>query len=309
MQALLDVILPIFVVIGFGYLAVWRGWVAAVNVEGLMRFAQGFAIPCLLFVAIARLDLSAGFEWRLMTSFYTGAVVAFVVGLLITWKVFGRDIEDAVAVGFCCLFSNSVLLGLPITERAYGMDALTANYAIIALHSPFCYGVGITVMEMVRARGTPVGQVVKRVLKAMFSNSMIIGIGLGLVVNLTGLPLPGPLWEGLELIGRAALPAALFGLGGVLVQYRPEGDLRLIACVIVLTLGLHPAITYGLTQTLSLPTEATRSAVITASVAPGINAYLFANMYDRAKRVVASSVLLATGLTVLTAWLWLGLLP
>ena len=92
MQALLDVILPIFVVIGFGYLAVWRGWVAAVNVEGLMRFAQGFAIPCLLFVAIARLDLSAGFEWRLMTSFYTGAVASFVaapaVGIFITNKLY-----------------------------------------------------------------------------------------------------------------------------------------------------------------------------------------------------------------------------
>ena len=309
MQTLLDVILPVFLVIGFGYVAVWRGLFPVSGIDGVMKFTQNFAIPCLLFQAIARIDLSSSYDPRLLGSFYGGAALCFALGILGARLLFRRDWEDSVAIGFCCLFSNSVLLGLPITERAYGMDALTANYAIIALHSPFCYGVGITVMEMVRARGTPLGQVVKRVFKAMFSNSMIIGIGLGLVVNLTGLPLPGPLWEGLELIGRAALPAALFGLGGVLVQYRPEGDLRLIACVIVLTLGLHPAITYGLTQTLSLPTEATRSAVITASVAPGINAYLFANMYDRAKRVVASSVLLATGLTVLTAWLWLGLLP
>ncbi len=54
-------------------------------------------------------------------------------------------------IGFCCLFSNSVLLGLPITERAYGPDALTGNFAIIAFHAPFCYGLGITAMEIVRA--------------------------------------------------------------------------------------------------------------------------------------------------------------
>ena len=37
--------------------------------------------------------------------------------------------------------------------RAYGIEALEANYAIVAVHAPFCYGVGMTVMEIVRNRG------------------------------------------------------------------------------------------------------------------------------------------------------------
>jgi predicted permease len=44
-------------------------------------------------------------------------------------------------------------------------------------------------------------------------------------------------------------------------------------------------------------------------MAPGVNAYIFANMYGQARRVAASSVLIATGLTVGTAWLWLSVLP
>ena len=44
------------------------------------------------------------------------------------------------------------MLGLAIT-RAYGPDALQANFAIITLHAPFCYGLGITVMEIVRNSG------------------------------------------------------------------------------------------------------------------------------------------------------------
>jgi malonate transporter and related proteins len=72
-------------------------------------------------------------------------------GLLGARFLFGRDWEDAVAMGFVCLFSNSVLLGLPITERAYGTGRAGANYAIIALHSPVCYAIGITAMEAVRA--------------------------------------------------------------------------------------------------------------------------------------------------------------
>ncbi|MFD0858431.1 AEC family transporter [Roseovarius aquimarinus] len=309
MSALLDVVLPVFVVIGAGYLVVWLGWFADSAVEGLIRFTQNFAIPCLLFTAISRLDLGDHFNAPLLLSFYTGALAGFALGSLGARFVFGRPWEDAIAIGFCCLFSNSVLLGLPITERAYGADALEANFAIIALHSPFCYGVGITAMEVTRARGTAGLAVVRKVLKAMFSNALIIGIGLGVVVNLSGLTVPAPLQSGLDLISRAALPAALFGLGGVLVRYRPEGDLRVIALVCVVALGVHPAITFTLGSAFGLPENAIRSAVVTAAMAPGINAYIFANMYGAARRVAASAVLIGTGASIVTAWLWLGVLP
>ncbi len=309
MSALLDVVLPVFVVIGAGYLVVWLGWFAQSGVEGLIRFTQNFAIPCLLFTAISQLDLAQSFNAPLLISFYVGALAGFALGTFGARVIFGRPWDQAIAIGFCCLFSNTVLLGLPITERAYGTDALSANFAIIALHSPFCYGVGITAMEIVRARETAAGGVARKVLKAMFSNALIIGIGLGFVVNFTGLPLPATLQEGLDLIAGAALPAALFGLGGVLVQYRPEGDLRVIAMVCVVSLVVHPAITLGLGTLFNLPAGAMRSAVLTGAMAPGINAYIFANMYGAARRVAASAVLIGTALSILSAWVWLGMLP
>ncbi|WP_338548668.1 AEC family transporter [Roseovarius phycicola] len=309
MQALVDVILPVFLVIGFGYLAVWRNWFSDAGVNGLMKFTQNFAIPCLLFSAIAGLDLSASFDLRLVFSFYTGALSGFVLGLFGALVVFKRPIEDAVVIGFCCLFSNSVLLGLPLTERAYGPDALEANFAIIALHSPFCYGVGITVMEVVRAKGQAGPALLGRVLKAMFSNALIVGIVLGLLVNLSGIALPQVMQDGLDLMSRAALPAALFGLGGVLASYRPEGDMRLVIYICLVSLIVHPLITRGLGLMVSLPVEATRSAVLTAAMAPGVNAYIFASMYGRAMRVAATAVLVGTALTILTAWVWLGVLP
>ena len=52
-----------------------------------------------------------------------------------------------------------------------------------------------------------------------------------------------------------------------------------------------------------------RSAVITAAMSPGVNAYLFANMYGAARRVAASSVLVATAVSILTTWMWIAVLP
>ncbi|NOC44174.1 AEC family transporter [Ruegeria sp. HKCCD7559] len=308
LQSLIDVILPVFLVIGAGYTATRTGYFKETHVDGLMKFTQGFAIPCLLFLAIAHLDLSASFDPRLLASFYSAAALCFTAGLFGARIIFGRDWEDCVAIGFCCLFSNSVLLGLPITERAYGPENLTGNYAIIAFHSPFCYGVGITVMEVVRNRGHGGVRMARSVLSAMFKNALILGIALGFLVNLSGLAIPAVVDEALGLITRAALPGALFALGGVLVKYKPEGDLRTIGYVCCISLMLHPSLVWVFGKSTGLPQDLFRSGVLNAAMAPGFNAYIFANMYGRAKRVAASAVLIGTASSILTVWLWLTLL-
>lgn len=309
MQALLDVILPVFLLIGAGYAVAWRGILSEAAIDGLMDFTQKIAVPCLLFHAIARLDLGQDFDLRLIAAFYTGALVCFLAGLFGARLLFGRPWEDAVVIGFCALFSNSLMLGLPITERAYGADALAGNFTIIALHSPVCYFVGIMTMEIVRSGGSGAVATLGRIGRGMATNALVVAIGLGFAVNLSGIATTGALWEALGLVVRTAIPVALVALGGVLFRYRPEGDLRTIAFVCTVSLGLHPAIVWTLGQALALSEAGLRSAVITASVAPGVNAYVFANLYGRAKRVAASSVLIGTALTALTALGWIALLP
>ncbi len=312
MTALLDVILPVFLVIGFGYAASRGGFFSATAVDGLMRFAQTFAMPCLLFRSIATLDLAAAFDLRLLGTFYIGAFASFAVGYLVARRVFERPVTDAVSIGFASFFSNSLLLGVPITERAYGVEALQGNFAILSIHAPLLYAFGITVMELVRNRGQGLStrKLTLQVLRSILAVPLVIGILAGFVANLSGLPLPGAFMAGVNLMVAAAIPAALFGLGGVLVRYRPEGDLRAIAMVCGLSLLLHPAITWGLGRfAFALSTDQLRSAVMTAAMAPGVNAYLFADLYGAARRVAASAVLIGTALSITTIWFWLHVLP
>jgi malonate transporter len=72
---------------------------------------------------------------------------------------------------------------------------------------------------------------------------------------------------------------------------------------------LHPGVTFGLGKLFALSVAEMRSAVMTAAMPPGVNAYLFASLYGVAKRVSASAVLMATGLSMLSVWFWLGALP
>lgn len=312
MQALFEVIVPVFLLVGFGYLANWRRWIADDAVDGLMRFAQNFAVPCLLFQSMAALDLGAEFDLGLLSAFYAGALACFGLGYVGARRLFGRSPVDAVAIGFCCLFSNTLLLGLPIMERAYGTESLAGNFAIISIHAPMLYAVGVTAMELARSHGTglPARRLARQIGGSLVRNPLVIGIALGLAVNLARVPMPEPFMAAVGMMARAALPAALFGLGGVLVRYRPEGDMKTILMVCALSLLVHPAITWGLGRhVFGLTVEQLRSAVVTASAAPGVNAFLFSAMYGAARRVAASSVLIGTGLAILTVWFWLTILP
>ena len=305
MLDVLAVTVPVFLIIGAGYLAVWRSLFSQAQVDGLMMFTQSFAIPCLLFAAMTRLDLGQGFDWAMLFSYYSGTVVCFLAGLLGTRWWLGRGWEDAVAVGFAAMFSNTVLLGLPIAARAYGEDSLAPIYTIIAFHAGFCYLVGISMMEAVRAGGSGLLGGMATVGRRMSGNAIMIGVALGLAVNLSGVTVPAPAMEAIDLIARAALPAALFGLGGVLVQYRPEGDARGILLCCSVALVLHPAWTWGVATLLGLGQGPMRAAVLTAAMAPGVNAYLFAVSHGRAVRISASSVLLGTVACVFTVSGWL----
>lgn len=305
------VILPVFLIIGLGWLARWRGYFGDEAVDALMRYAQNIAAPILLGVSIYGMDLGTAFKPGLLLSFYIGAFSAFALGI-VGARALGRPGQDAVAIGFACLFSNSLLLGVAITERAYGTAGLAGNFAIISIHSPIMYTLGIVAMELTRSRGQnlPLHRLTRQIGRSILTQPLIIGILTGFAVNLSGLTLPGFAFDGLKMIAGTTIPTALFGLGGVLFRYRPEGDGLAIALVVAASLGVHPIIAWTLgTQVFALDAPALRSAVITAAMAPGVNAYLFAHMYGVAKRVAASAVLIATGLSIGTTWIWLQILP
>ena len=311
MGLLLDVILPVFVVIGFGYgMAKWCGMSESM-VDALMWFAQSIAVPALLFRQIALIDLTTSFHPGMIGSFYAGGFLCFAAGFFGAWKLFKRPLEEAVTTGFACMFSNSLLLGLSITERAYGPAALSGNYAIIAMHAPMFYALGITLMELVHSHGQRLSgrALTVKVVKAIFSQSLVLAIALGFIVNLSGIAMPSALDAASEMLGKAGLPAALFGLGGVLNRYRPEGDVGLIALIVGVSLVLHPVATYGLAMLFQLDVASLRSATVTAAMPPGANAYLFAHLYATGRRANASAVLIATGLSIFTAWIWLQILP
>jgi predicted permease len=309
MGALIEIIAPVFLVIALGAIAARIRLVSEGDVDALMRLVHGILVPVLIFQAISRLDLGRSFDPVMLGIFYTGALSSFAAGALGARYFFGRGAEDSVAIGFTALFSNSLMLGLAITQRAYGEGALAGNYAIISLHAPICFAVGIITMELVRARaGGSAGAAAQKILRGLARNSIVIAVVIGYAVNISPFDVPVALSDALALIARSAIPLALLALGGVLARYRLAGDLPLVAFISILSLLVHPAIVAGLGALAGLDQAAMRSALVTAAMAPGVSAYVFANLYGVGQQTAAATVLTATVVSVVTVAGWLAYL-
>lgn len=308
MLDVLMVVLPVFLIVGAGYGGVRIGSFSAAAIDGLMAYTIRFAIPILLFRAMVTLDLGQAFDPRLLASFYAGALGCFFATMALARFAFGRRPGESAAIGFSALFSNTVLLGLPIIDRAFGQASMAPAFSIVAVHAPVCYLVGITTMEIVRRDGASATVTARRAARAMFSNALTIGIAAGLVLNLAQVPLPEFLMAAVGLVAASGLPAALFALGGALTRYAVRDDLGEAVTAAVMSVIVHPLVVWALaTQVFELPRDMTRAAVVLAAMPAGMNAYVFAAMYDRALGAAASAVLIGTALAVFTAsfWLWL----
>ena len=301
--------MPVFLVVAAGYAAARTKLFSDAAIDALVRFATMVAVPVLLFGAMYRLDLNAAIRLDHLASFYIGALTCFFGAMLLARLVWKRRPGESVTVGFLALFSNTVMLGLPIIQRAYGPEELQAAYAIIAMHAPFGYLVGIVTMEFMRRDGAGLATTLARSASAMFRNALTIGLVLGLAANLSGVRLWEPIEGAVDMVSRAALPVALFGLGGVLVRYSLKLALGEALMTSAFSLFVHPFIAWVLAaHVFGLPDAFVRGAVVIAAMPTGINGYVFAEMYHRAVGTAASTVLLATLFSVVSITLWLAFL-
>ncbi|MGO4670620.1 AEC family transporter [Bosea sp. 2YAB26] len=303
MLSSLLVVLPVFGLIGLGYVARWTKLVRETTGEGLSDFVFVLAVPCLLFRTLAKADIPASQPWGYWISYFTGLTIVWALAMLIAHRVFSRKGPELVVSGFAAAQSNTVFVGVPMILKAYGDAGAVPLGLLLAIHLP----VTMTAATLL-AEGRSAS--LKMMARRLFTHPIIIGILLGSAVRPVIGFIPAPVWTLVDLLAGAAVPCALISLGIAMRRYGLESGLGLPAVLSALKLGLHPLIVYLLaTRVFEMPAHWSGVAVLFAACPCGINAYLFAERYRQGVADASSAIALSTMLSLFTtaAWLtWLG---
>ena len=293
------------VVIAVGWLLVRTRAVPADADGVLTRVCFFAATPALLVTTLSRADLTA-----VVSRTTAVAVAAELVAIVSAWclhrLVLRRSTAEATIGALASGYVNAANLGIPVAVLVLGDAATIAP--ILLLQLLVLTPVTFTVLDAVTRRGNPSRLAT---LTVPLRNPLLWGVVAGTAANLSGLDLTA--WcggypaQGLEMLGRVAVPLMMLALGMSLAGAprplrSPEPDASARGAGrrsgLWLAVGWKLAVMPGLAVVVGLATGLSGAQlltpVVTATLPTAQNVFMYASRYGVGKDLARDTVLLTT---------------
>ncbi|MEU6391483.1 AEC family transporter [Streptomyces sp. NPDC046939] len=295
MQGVLNGFAVIALVIAVGYLIGRRGHLGENGREVLTKLAFHVATPALLFTMLSKADLSLILSPSLLVTALSTAATAGVfvaVGVVRGWGV-GRTTVGAL----CSSYVNSGNLGIPIAVYVLGDASLVAP--VLLFQQIVVTPVALTILDLAESESSGTRQSWGQRLLTPFRNPIAIGALSGVLVSATGLTVPSPVLDPLELIGNMSVPAILIAFGISLCGSAWPGGRGADRVPVLLSTALkavgQPVAAWALAALVfGLRGERLLDVVVTSALPAAQNLYAYASRYGGAERLARESILLST---------------
>lgn len=305
---------PVFLLIGLGYLAGRRKWIQEAGVKDLSNLVFLLLIPALLFRTMSAVHFET-LDLRPLVAYFSSALA--LLGVSIAWRGFNRG---SVVMALAGVFSNMVMIGIPLVELAYGKAALVTLLTLVSVHALTLLTVGSVVLELAVAREARAGggraphvlETAWMAFKGALIHPIPLPIICGLLFAQTGWSLPSVVDKPLQMLGSAFGPIALVLVGVTLARTPLVGHARQ-ALLIVASKNLVLPLLVGLSAwSMGISGLPLTVMVVAGALPTGANVFLFAQRYEVAQDLTTASMGLSTGLALFTLSLvmllmsWLG---
>ena len=275
--------------------------VGAESSDALNQFVYYFALPAMLFAAVARGSLDQIFNLPFLAGVVAATLACAAAGFALSAWISGGSPQEHSLRALNASFSNTGYLGIPLVTVAYGPEAaLPAAMATVATNV-MLFSASLTLLELFDRKHSPQGGGIATALLGTARSPLIWPIALAILLVATKLSLPLPLMRLADLLAGAAGPGALFALGLFVSRQSVREGMAAAWPGVALKLVLHPliaaAIFYGL---LNVDPLWAKVAVVGASLPLGATAFVLAQRYKVLEVETSCSAVLSTALSVAT---------
>ena len=297
---------PLFAIVLAGYvIAFWRYWRQRWT-QVASKFVFTVALPALLFHMMSALKSLPPVDARLLVAFFGGCLIVFVVGRLIAARVFALDGVSQSVFALGGVFSNNVMLGVPLARLTLGPKSLPCVALVIVFNALILWTLVTVSVEWARHGELTLRGMGKTVVSVL-TNPIVAAILTGAAFGFSGFKLPVLVDITLNTLTQIAAPAALFVLGMGLREYGIRSGWQRSLAICALKLIVQPLVVWSVALALGLPPLETSVVVLLASMSVGANVYLMANQFETLQGTVANSLVMSTALAAITTPLLLAL--
>jgi hypothetical protein len=314
MLAVLSITAPIFILIGLGFFSARIALVNRDQVRGMGTFVIYFALPSLVFKALAERSLSEVLNGPYLAAYAMASLSLFGIGLLLARRWRGLDLSSSAILAMGMAVPNSGFVGYPIAVMVIGPTAALAMALGMLVENLLMIPLALAIAEAGRQDGQG-WTVVRETALRLLRNPLIIAIVLGLGMSLLELRLPVVPARVIEMLAAASAPVALFVIGATLNGMKAGGMAADLAQTSIGKLILHPLLMFAALSLVPGIDPLLMVAGVLFASAPMLSVFpILGQRFGLEERCAAAlvgcTVLAFFSISVLLALLrWQGLLP
>ena len=306
-SALLPVVLLIFI----GFVAGRARLVRGESVRDLSNLVFLVLTQALLFRTMATSHVQA-LDFRPVFQYFLVAGTLFFV-MLAVWGGNSR----ASVMALAGIFSNTLMIGVPLVGLAYGQDGQVLLFTLISLHALILLSMATLVLELQVAREQAAqsggAHSLWRTVGSAVRNSIIhpvpLPILVGIAYSFTGWGLHPLIDKPLVLLGNAFSPLALVLVGITLSQTAVGQQWKMALRLSLVKTVAHPLLMAAVGWLLGLRGLQLGVMVLAAGLPIGANVFLFSQRYRKEEEMITAAVAVSTAVALLSITALLALLP
>ena len=203
-----NVVLPLMLCIMLGYFLARIGMIKEELRKGMNALSFKIFLPFYLFNSVYTTDVSAAFNAKLMIYCCVAMLAWFALLMFIIPRMEKENPKRGVVIQ-AMFRSNFALFGLPMAESLCGAERMGPTTLLIGVCVPLVNILAVICLETFRG-GKPD---VKKILRGIATNPLIIASVLGIAMNLLHIPFPAPVVECAGIIANANAFLAMLMIG------------------------------------------------------------------------------------------------
>ncbi|MBD1382822.1 AEC family transporter [Metabacillus arenae] len=290
-QILLNIILPLFLLIGIG-VVLQRS--LKLDLSTLSAITMNLLLPAVCFVNIYESDLSGPLVGQTLLYLMLFNVLLIGISILIAKSnKFDRKLSATFNNSF--VLSNSGNYGLPVSELVFAANPAGISIQIIVsiFQNLLTYTYGFYNSVSTKSNGLSV-------FRKMMKLPVIYALLLALPLRWLHVDIPDFLWKPIENTSNAFLAVALVTLGAQVAFLKVTSLSRPIIWIVIGRLMISPIVAFLIISMLGLSGITAQALFIASSFPSSRNSALLALEYDNYPEYASQAVLLTTILSSFT---------
>lgn len=234
--------MPLFFIMLLGYLLHRKQFLTDDFVAMANKFVFNVALPVQLFRDLATMDVRASFDAK----YVLFCAAATTSSILVIWALAKLFLKEKHIVGEfvqACYRSSAAILGAAFIQNIYGTSGMSGLMILgsVPLYNVFAVII-LTLESPALDAKSGMGEKIKKSLKGIVTNPILLGIAAGFVWSLLRLPMPTMANKTLSSLAGMTSPLALLAIGAGFKGREALGYLKPTAVATVTKLVVLPAI-------------------------------------------------------------------